>query len=144
MLTITDINSVTKKIGIVYEEWMQPLCKATGLPFTAFAVLMYFANNPNQNTAHELCLHRGFKRAIVSVHIESLVQKGYLDRKTVEGDRRKFSLVPTKKAEPFVTQGRLYQKRFESAILEGLSKENLEIVEKCFDIIKDNVASMSK
>ena len=144
MLTITDINAMTKKIEMLYEEWMQPLCKILDIPYTALCVLLYFGNNPSKNTAHELCKCRGYKRAIVSIHIEMLVQRGYLERKAVEGDRRKFGIVCTKKATPFIAQGKEYHKRFEEALTTGLRKEDFEKIEECFNILQHNIESMAK
>ena len=144
MLCITDINATTKKLSALYEEWMQPICKALGVPFTALVVLMYFANNPNKNTAQELCEYRGYKRAIVSMHIEKLVQRGYLERRAVEGDRRKLGIVCTKKAEPFISQCRDYQNSFTESLTNGLSRDDLKKIEECFDILNRNIELMSK
>lgn len=144
MISITDMNATSKRLTSLYEEWMQPICKTLGMPFTALVVLMYFANNPNKNTAHELCEYRGYKRAIVSLHIESLVQKGYLERRAVEGDRRKFGIICTKKAEAVIKECRAYQKGFTESLTDGLSKEDLEKIEECFDILRRNIEHMSK
>lgn len=144
MLTITNINAVTKKIGAVYEEWMQPLCKILDLPFTALCILMYFANNPHKNTAQEFCEHRGYKKAIVSIHIESLVQRGYLVRRAVAGDRRKLGIVCTSKATPIIEQAREYNRLFEESITDGLTKEDLKKIEEYLGIIKRNVENMDR
>ena len=144
MIAITNISAASKKFGAVYEAWMQPLCKILDLPFTAVCILMYFANNPNNNTAHQFCECRGYKRALVSMYIERLVQRGYLERVAVEGDRRKMGLVCTKKAEPFIEQARDYQRRFEESLVAGISKEDLQKIEECFNIMQNNLNNMNK
>ncbi len=144
MITVTNISATAKKFGVVYEAWMQPLCKILDLPFTAVCILVYFANNPNKNTAHQFCECRGYKRALVSVYIERLVQRGYLERVAIKGDRRKMGLVCTKKAEPFIEQARDYQRRFEEALIAGISKEDLKRIEVCFGIMQNNLNAMNK
>jgi len=143
MITITDMSASAKKFGAVYEAWMQPLCKKMGLPLTALCIFMFFANNPEKNTAQQLCEERGYKRAIVSMHVEQLVQGGYLMRKALEGDRRKWGLVCTEKAEAFIKEGRRLQKLFGEALVAGLTDEDLKKMEEYFNKLRQNIDVMS-
>ena len=143
MITITDMSASAKKFGAVYEAWMQPLCQKMGMPFTALCIFMFFANNPDKNTAQQLCEERGYKRAIVSMHIERLVQRGLLRRTSIEGDRRKWGLVCTEKADAFVREGRRLQKLFGEALVAGLADEDLKKMEEYFNILRQNLEVMS-
>ena len=67
------------------------------LPQTAFDILMFLANNPDYKTASDIVEVRKIKANLVSVNVEKLVRDGYLERKAVEGDRRKVELICTKK-----------------------------------------------
>lgn len=42
------------------------------------------------------------KANLVSVHVDRLVKEGYLERRAVEGDRRKTELICTQKAQPVI------------------------------------------
>lgn len=42
---------------------------------------------------------RKIKANLVSVHVDRLVKEGYLERRAVEGDRRKTELICTQKAQ---------------------------------------------
>ena len=143
MITITEMSASAKKFGAVYEEWMQPLCKKMGLPLTALCIFMFFANNPDKNTAQQLCDERGYKRAIVSMHIEKLVQKGLLKRASIAGDRRKWGLICTEKAQPFAEEGRRLQQRFGEALVAGLSDGDLNKMEEYFNALRQNLDAMS-
>lgn len=144
MISITEVNAMAKRLNAAYENAMQPLCKAMMLPFTAVAALMYFANNPEKNTANELCECRGYKRAIVSIHVERLVQLGYLKREGICGDRRKCGLVVTKKAEPFIKLGRECQKKFGEAVMTEIDQKELEIAVATFEKINRNIDAIQK
>ena len=144
MITITDISASAKKYAAVYETWMRPVCRKAGIPHTALCIFMFFANNPDKNTAQQLCEERGYKRAIVSMHIETLVQKGLIARTAVEGDRRKWALTPTEEAEPIIKEARKLQAQFGKAVTLGLSTEDLEKIEAIFNIFSDNLESMSR
>lgn len=56
-----------------------------------------FANNPEYNTARDLCRLRGIKSGIVSVAVENLIEAGYLTRRVDVADRRIQRLEVTKK-----------------------------------------------
>ena len=47
---------------------LTPLCKEAGLPPLAMDILLFLANNPEHNTAKDICRMRGHKSGIVSVH----------------------------------------------------------------------------
>lgn len=54
-------------------------------------------NNPQYKTAADIVKIRGIKANLVSLHVERLVQEGYLERREVPGDRRKTELICTEK-----------------------------------------------
>ena len=81
---------------------------------------------------------------MVSAHVESLVQEGYVERRAVPGDRRKDALACTEKAEKIVELGRARQIRFASAVLEGISEEDRAVMERCFLKMNANIDRIIK
>ena len=55
MTTATHMFDHSKKLAEAYEKVMQPLCKKLDMPKTALDVLMFLANNPEFNTAGDVC-----------------------------------------------------------------------------------------
>ena len=92
-----------------YEHFCKPLCHELDMPQMAFDIMMFLANHPETCTAKEISQHRGFKENILSVNINKLVNEGFLERSSVEGDRRKIRLVCTRKAQPIIERGRRLQ-----------------------------------
>ena len=93
------IFSHANKMTQAYHIMLTPLCKETGLPPLALDILLFLANNPEHNTAKDICRMRGHKSGIVSVHVERLVNDGLLERRATGGrqglsvrNRRKRSL----------------------------------------------------
>ena len=144
MITIQEMNGHAKKVGLVYEMMLTPLSKKVGIPQTALSILLFLANNPDYATARDVCEMRGLKRAIVSTHVERMVSEGLLERKAYPGDRRKELLVPTEKALPIVETGREAQKKFAGAMFEGLSEEELAVMERCFKVMNGNIDRIIK
>ena len=144
MITIQEMNGHAKKVGLVYEMMLSPLSKELGIPHTALGMLMFFANNPDYATARDVCEMRGLKRAIVSIHVERMVSEGLLERRAYPVDRRKELLVCTEKAQPIIKTGREAQRKFAGAILEGLSEEELAVMEHCFQVMNGNIDRIIK
>ena len=144
MTAATHMFDQSKKLGDAYEKVMQPLCKKLDMPQTALDVLMFLANNPGFDTAGDICKYRNIKAALVSFHVEKLVEAGFIERRAVEGDRRKCRLVCTEKAEPVIKEGRELQKKFAHKLIEGFSDDDMANFRKCLHIMNDNIDSMLK
>ena len=144
MITIQEMNGHARKIGLAYERALLPLAKETNMPHTAISILLFIANNPEFATASYICDMRGLKRSVVSAHVESLVQGGYIERRAVPGDRRKDGLVCTEKAIKIVEAGRERQIRFANAVLEGISEEDRTVMERCFLRMNANIDRIIK
>ena len=142
--TAAKLFSNANKLIEAYQTVLQPLCKELGMPPMAVDILMFFANNPDNCTAKDLCQCRGLKPGIVSVHIDRLVNEGLLRRQAVPGDRRKQQLVCTEAAQPIIEKGRALQKDFAAQILTGLSEDDIEAFRRTLAVLGGNIEQIRK
>ena len=56
--------SHANKMTQAYHIMLTPLCKEAGLPPLALDILLFLANNPEHNTAKDICRMRGHKRSL--------------------------------------------------------------------------------
>lgn len=133
-------NKMTK----AYHVMLTPLCKETGLPPLAMDILLFLANNPEHNTAKDICRLRGHKPGIVSVHVERLVQDGLLERQEMPGDRRQTRLVCTEQAQVLIERGRQVQWQFGRRLLEGIPEEDLATMRRCLERMDGNLNGICK
>lgn len=105
------------KPSLAYSTVCKPLCQELKLPQTAFDILMFLANNPDCKTARDIVEIRKIKANLVSVNVDKLVQEGYLERRTVQDDRRKQELHCTERAQPVIVRGRALQNAFFERLL---------------------------
>ena len=105
------------KTSLAYSAVCKPLCQDLKLPQTAFDILMFLANNPDCKTARDIVEIRKIKANLVSVNVDKLVQEGYLERRTVQDDRRKQELHCTERAQPVIVRGRALQNAFFERLL---------------------------
>ena len=131
--------SFAKKFTRVYNTMMQPLCEELNMPETAVDILMYFANNPDMNTARDVCRFKFLKSGIVSFHIDRMVNEGLLERRAEPGDRRICRLVCTEKAAPIIEKGRALQMQFGRAITAGLDEATMETLKFSMQTVNNNL-----
>ena len=108
------------------------------MPQMAFDILIFLSVNPERCTARDINRHHGFKENILSVNINKLVSEGYLERQSVEGDRRKVRLALTEKAQPIITRGNRALEEFNRLIQEGITPEELAVFNKCLRVAGEN------
>ena len=58
-MTAVKMIAVGKKLANIYAELSQPICRKYGINQSCFDVLMFCANNPQHNTARDICAVRG-------------------------------------------------------------------------------------
>lgn len=143
-MTAIKMIAVGKKLANIYSKLSQPLCKKYGINQSCFDVLMFCANNPENNTARDICAVRGIKSGIASVAVETLIQKGFLERMDDHSDRRIHRLVPTESAQSIISDGREMQNKFISALKAGISPEEEKVFERVNEKILKNVELLGR
>ena len=138
-LTAAKLHVHGKRFMDAYSAAMQPLSREFAIPQTAAEILLFLANNPENRTAKDICTMRQLKPGIVSLHVDTLVTLGFLERKSVPGDRRKLHLEPTEKASSIIARGRQMQERFAQTLAQGLSPEELSCFARCMETISQNL-----
>ena len=138
-LTAARLHLHAKRFMDAYSAAMQPLSREFAIPQTAAEILLFLANNPENRTAKDICTMRQLKPGIVSLHVDTLVTLGFLERKSVPGDRRKLHLEPTEKASSIIARGRQMQERFAQTLAQGLSPEELSCFARCMETISQNL-----
>ena len=128
-----------KTVLSAYSAVCKPLCREYGLSQTAFDILMFLGNNPKYKTAGEIVEIRHIKANLVSVNVDKLVREGYLERKTVEGDRRKTELICTEKATAVISRGREIQSEFLDKMLANFGDGELKAFLSALGVIKGNL-----
>ena len=126
-MAIKSFFALMRKSNMVYEKYFDALVRKWGLNSTSFQVLMFFADNPENNTARDMCRMRSMKTGIVSVAIEQLSAAGLLERRMDLNDRRIQRLYLTDKAQPLVEEGRALRVRFFERLKQGMTEEEFLI-----------------
>ena len=138
-MNISSLLSFNAKVTCAYHNMCRPILKEFDISQTSFDIIMFLNNNPDHYTAKEISTFKNIKPNVVSLHVDKLVNDGYLMRQHVEGDRRKIRLSCTDKAADIIMKGRETQRAFLNRLSEGISYEDIQIFKRCFDSIEHNV-----
>ena len=122
-----------------YDGCMARAMAATGLNRMELDVLLFLANNPEQDTAAAMVRLRGLSKSHVSAAVEELVRRGMLTRHVAADNRREIHLQLTDAAAPAVSLGRAAQERFGQQMLAGITPEEQAFLERCMKKILANL-----
>ena len=131
-----------EKLSKAYSETCKPLCHELNIPQTAFDILLFLANNPEYKTARDIVEIRKIKANLVSVNVDKLVNEGYLERKSVEGDRRKVNLICTEKSKEIIQEGQKLQQSFVEKLFEGMDEDTRKALQKGMAHMEANIEKM--
>lgn len=133
-----------RRIELAYDAVCKPACREWGLPRTVLDIWLFLANNPEYNTARDVVKVRRIKANLVSVHVERLVREGYIERRPVEGDRRKTQLICTGRAAPVIACGRALQRTFFERLFRETDPAQLAVFEQVMEGVSRSLDSILK
>lgn len=101
------------------------------------SVLILLSNNKTINTASQLKVILGVSKGLVSRSVESLVEKGLVDCRQDERDRRIQRIYLTERAQPLVVRMKSEIEKINEAFLDGISQEEIDQMEETMTKILD-------
>ncbi len=125
----TGLWEIFSPMKVLYSACVEPVCREYGVTRTELDILLFLANNPEYDTAAEIIEIRYLVKSHVSTSIKALEEQGYL-RKVYRPDNKKTAhLAICERAGMLVTAGQAAQRRFFEILCEGLSGEELAVMQ---------------
>lgn len=101
------------------------------------SVLILLSNNKTINTASQLKVILGVSKGLVSRSVEALAEKGLVDCRQDERDRRIQRIYLTERAQPLVVRMKSEIEKINEAFLAGISQEEIDQMEGTMTKILD-------
>lgn len=127
------------KYGRAYVSYCKSICREYDINQTEFDILMFFGNNPEYDCAKDIVDVRKIKANLVSINVDKLVNDGYLERKLMLNDRRKYRLVLTKQGKVLVKKGKEVQDSFFELLFDSVSAKDRSAFNKVLELIDNNL-----
>ena len=101
----------------LYRRILAPTLQLHELTRMEMDVLLFLANNPEYDTARDLVEIRRLSKSHVSAAVDALVQRQFLQRSQLPGNKKLIHLRLTPAAQPAIRDGQAAQKEFMTRLL---------------------------
>ena len=88
-----------RRIVKLYDSMLKPVCERYTLALIEATIISFLYNNPGRDTAADIVEYRMLSKGNVSQAVESLIQKGLLQRCQDTRDRRRIHLSPHRESQ---------------------------------------------
>ena len=122
----------------LYDKMLKKVCTEHDLTVIEADVISFLQNNPSKDTAADIVELRMLSKGAVSKAVESLIQKSFLERIPDIEDRRKIHLKLKPQAGPVTESIDRVREEFLDTILEGFTKDEVELHRQFFDRLFEN------
>lgn len=122
-----------------YDQVMEPVTQRWGLTRMELDILLFLANAPAYDTAADIVERRRLTKSHVSVSIQSLIRRGWLERTYYPGNRKSAHLRLLPPSAPAVADGQAAQTALRVQLSQGMSAEERAALESAFARIGENL-----
>ena len=102
-------------------------------------VLLFLANNSQFDLAVDIVRVRKMQKSHVSLAVNKLCEKGYIQKETDAADRKKVHLKLEESASEIIRFGQDCQRAFGESLFSGISREDREEFLRLCELIRRNV-----
>ena len=128
------------RLGLnLYEKVTTPVREKYGLSYMVFVVLLFLANNEEYKKASDIVEILGIAKSHVSATVNTLEEKGLIQRTIDKDDKRSSILEINDSAKEIIEEGRKAQKEYHDLVFGSLIEEEMEELERLQKIIEKNI-----
>lgn len=118
---------------------MEPITRRWGITRMELDILLFLANAPAYDTAADIVERRQLTKSHVSVSIQSLVRRGWLERTYHPGNRKSVHLRLLPPSASAVAAGQSAQAALCAQLSQGMTTEERAALESAFTRIGENL-----
>ena len=137
-INFTRLLQFSQQFCKFYAYRFEELLEESGLTMREIHVLLFLANHPDYDTARDICMFRGLSKSQVSQAVDLLAADGLLSRTPDTADRRVIHLSITENGLPWAQRAQEIQSSCGEALIEGLSEEEVGLLQATLETILDN------
>lgn len=123
----------------LYELIVKPICEKHKITHMEYTILMYLHSHPNDNTASKIIKKLFLTKSHVSITLKTLQEKELIVGEHKGKNLRIIYLRLCDKAKIIIEDGKNIRDMFNSVLLNGLSKDEVEQLGILLKTINNNV-----
>lgn len=133
-MNISELRTIMK----LYDRMLEHICHDYQLSKTEITIIGFLQHNPGKDTAVDIAELHMLAKSQVSSAVESLIQKGLLEREQDRIDRRRIHLTLQPAAQPITDAITAVRKQFHTVILDGFTEREILLSEEFSQRISHN------
>ena len=133
-----------KTITCFYEKAGEEVCKKYGISQMEYDILMFIDANPQYATAADIVRVRKSVKSHVSTSLKRLEEKGYIERKVDDNNKKVITIHILEKAECVIQEGKEAQKHFMHTLFNGIRRDEIMEFKDCFEKVCRNAEEILK
>ncbi|MGN0267448.1 MAG: MarR family winged helix-turn-helix transcriptional regulator [Lachnospiraceae bacterium] len=133
-----------KTITCYYETLTRAVCDQYELTQMEYDILMFLYNNPQYKTAADIVRVRKSTKSHVSTSLKLLENKGLVEKKQSEENKKHIEIILLDSAQEIVHAGLNVQKEFAENMFRGLTEEEMMMCKSVFSKICNNAENCLK
>ncbi len=107
-------------------------------------VLLFLDTHGSRNTAKDIVKVHCFTKSNVSKSIESLLERGYLQKEYDSQDRRRIHLQIQPAAEPIIKKAKHEHEKMLRTVFQGVEESEMEVIRQVAQKITRNISEAIK
>lgn len=131
-----------QKIKKGYDAYLNKVAFSENLTKIEVAILIFLLNNSEFNTARDIEETLDLKKSNISVALDNLTNKGFIEKNNDILDRRLIRLGLSNKSIELVQKIQLQQEKFCIQIFNGISDEEIEMYLKTVKKVLENISKV--
>lgn len=133
------VQTLKKALGGAFEEFRRKY----DLTMNEIIVLLYLLKNKEKNTAKDIVEDTMITKSHISKSVETLVKKNIITRFQDSDDKKIIHLQIIDKNTNFIEELKEKNDEINKKITEGITSEELIILENTFNKIKENIRKIN-
>ena len=123
----------------LYERTVMPVCRAFGLTYMEFTILMFLYRNPQYDTAAQIVKIRRLTKSHVSISLKGLQERELVEGVYFPGNQKTLHLKLTEKAKPILEAGLAAQQEFGTILVRDFTSEEMEQFQYLLNKLHENM-----
>lgn len=126
------------------ESYLSGVLEKYELNLADIRVLLFLHEHKSFDTARDIVEKHYLAKSYVSKSVEKLIDRGFLERRYLQEDRRYVHLVVKKEALPVIEAAQEQKQKMLKQLFEGISPEYIGILQEVARKISSNIMIMNR
>lgn len=126
------------------EAYLSEVFGKYALNLADIKVLLFLYEHKSNDTARDIVETHYLAKSHVSKSVEKLIERGFLERKHLQDDRRYVHLLVREEAFPVIKMVQEQKKKMLEQLFEGISPEYLGILREIAGKISSNIMTVNR